>query len=112
MNVLGRDTPARRRARTTLTHRAVVWSSILTFRTVAVNSVLIRRKVRSMEEIPVWSHSGGGPLRDFLWVRRRCTRPYLVWAGSVTAAAHSPTLTPVRGSLEGERIPYILQPQV
>ncbi len=58
--------------------------------------------------IPVWSHSRGGPLRDFLWVRRRRTRPYLVWAGSVTAAAHSPTLTPVRGSLEGER--YCIHP--
>ncbi len=83
-----------------LIRRTVAVSSILIRSKVTVRKVLTRRKVRRMEEIPFWSHVGC--LRDF--VRRRCTRPNLVWAGSVTASAHSLTLTPVRGSLEGERV--------
>ncbi len=112
MNLTGRGTLARRSACSALMDRIVTWKSILACRAVVVDSVLIRRtvavgraltqtKVRSNEEIPVWSHSGRGCLRDFLQVRRRRTRPYLVWAGSVTEANHSPTLTPERGSLEG-----------
>ncbi len=80
--------------------RMVAVSSVLMRRKVTVRKVLTRKKVRSMEEIPFWSHVGC--LRDL--VRRRRTRPNLVWAGSVTASAHSLTLTPVRGSLEGGRI--------
>ncbi len=81
-------------------YRRVTVNSILIRRRVTIRKVLTRRNVRRMEEIPFWSHVGC--LRDL--VRRRCTRPNLVWAGSVTAAAHSLTLTPVRGSLEGERV--------